>query len=500
MSIPRQEALLALALLLLVGVTAVGLRLLRSRKHGISIRMQVFLALATTAGLLTAAFSVVVVDRLVARASVFAHRAARDDAQVVAQLAGRSMELLGTSLAQGAETLEASRALFGFTKTAGDTRVQILDAGGRCLFDTLTPERGARADLAGRPEVQAALAGQVDLVARHVDRTTVAAAVPVHSGEAIVGAVRVLKTTFGMAEIMSDVAPKVALLALLIGGAAALAGVFIGRGVAAPIERLTRAAERVAAGERQAALPIPRGREVRALTRAFESMRTELEERHTFDALAADLSHELKNPVASLVATAEVLQDAVGDDEQAAHRFASRIAESASRLDSLISDLLALARLEARGPEQERHPLDLARLVREACLRSEVHAGPRDVRVDLAVPEEAPVRGDGPWLARALDNLLANAVAHAPEGSAVGVSVAPDPARGAWRVLVTDRGPGVDPSVRDRVFERFVTTRHGQGGTGLGLAIVRAVTEAHGGDAGLEPGDGTCFWVTLPRA
>src|SRR5205823_11604117 len=120
-----------------------------------------------------------------------------------------------------------------------------------------------------------------------------------------------------------------------------------------------RAAGRVAAGERQAPLPEPRGREVRALTKALESMRRELEERHALETFVADLSHELKNPVAAIRASAEVLTEGAADEPETARRFARRIQESSDKLQQLTQDLLSLARLEARGIEQPARPIDL---------------------------------------------------------------------------------------------------------------------------------------------
>jgi len=285
----------------------------------------------------------------------------------------------------------------------------------------------------------------------------------------------------------------VALLALMFAVASAALAMLIGGAVAVPIERLTRAAERVAAGERQAPLPEPRGREVRALTRALESMRSELEERHALENFVADLSHELKNPVAAIRASAEVLTEGAADDPETATRFALRIRESADKLQALTQDLLSLARLEARGIEA-REEVDLCQLAREA-----VHAT-NSPRVELRAGGIAPVRGDPAWLRRALENLIGNALQHSPADAPVVVDVTPD-ARG-FTALVRDRGAGVDPAIRDRLFQRFATTRHGEGGTGLGLAIVRAVAELHGGKAELRESSpsGSVFALSLPRA
>jgi two-component system sensor histidine kinase CreC len=298
---------------------------------------------------------------------------------------------------------------------------------------------------------------------------------------------------------MSDVAPKVALLALMFAVASAVLAIVIGGAVAGPIERLTRAAERVAAGERQAPLPEPRGREVRALTHALESMRRELEERHALETFVADVSHELKNPVAAIRASAEVLTEGAADEPETARRFALRIRESADKLQQLTQDLLSLARLEARGIEPTDEPVDLCAIAREVVDAQAPTAAARQVRVEMKGNGPLPVRGDPIWLRRALDNLVGNAVQHSPDGERVELEMT----GGAECVAkVRDHGGGVDPAIRDRLFERFATTRHGDGGTGLGLAIVRTVAELHGGRAELrETGPrGSVFALSLPRA
>src|SRR2546429_2623011 len=453
----RQQLLLALALLFLLGLGATIVRLLEARRTGLSLRLQVFIPLAATTLLLSAMFAGIVIDRFTARASLFATRAAEDEARAIADLAARTP---ATSLRP---------ILQAFTRSAIDTDVALLDGEGRVVLES----------------------GEA-----HLDVARVSAEAPVASG----GRVRVRKATFGMVQLMSDVAPKVALLALMFAVASAALAMIIGGAVAVPIERLTRAAKRVAAGERQAPLPEPRGREVRELTHALESMRSELEERHALENFVADLSHELKNPVAAIRASAEVLTEGAADEAETARRFALRIRESAEKLSALTQDLLSLARLEARGIEARPRKVDLCAIAREAVEAQASLAGARGVRVELHAPDSAPLRGDPVWLRRALENLLGNAVQHSPQGGRVLVEVAPG--QSGWEATVADEGPGVDPAIREKLFERFATTRHGEGGTGLGLAIVRAVAELHGGRAELrETGPrGSVFALSLPRA
>ena len=169
-------------------------------------------------------------------------------------------------------------------------------------------------------------------------------------------------------------ASRAALLTLLLVLGTASAAALIGRAIASPIERLTKAASRIAQGERQAVLPPPFGREVRTLTHAVESMRRELEGRHLAEKLAADLSHELKNPVAAIRAAAEVLADGALDEPETARRFVARIAEATHRLQGIVNNLLMLTRLQARGVVRE--PVDLAELTRALRQRGDL-----DVRV-----------------------------------------------------------------------------------------------------------------------
>jgi len=450
MNVPRDVVLLLVAVLTLFGGAATVARLLRARRHGLSIRLQMFLATASTVALLNAAFAAIVIDRFQARAALFARRAAEDQARAAAEVVAAS---------RGGQGL--GRALQGFAQAA---HVRVLDASGAMVFE-----------------------------AGSAPPPTAVASVPVAGG----GSVRLELPTFGMVQVMSDVAPKVALLAVLLAAAAALAATVIGRAVGRPIERLTRAAEHVAAGERQGALPVPQGREVRALTEALDQMRRELEQRHALEAFVADLSHELKNPIASIRASAEVLEEAIAADPDAARRFARRIQDSGAKLSSLVADLLALAKLEAHGLAERAQAVDLAELARAAAEAHAAQAAARGVRVDVSAPEHAPVRGDATWLRRAIENLLANAVAFSRGPVELGVAASP---RG-WEVTVKDAGPGVAEVIRPRLFERFATTRGAEGGTGLGLAIVRAVAEAHGGSAGLRTTgpEGSTFVLFLPE-
>jgi signal transduction histidine kinase len=207
------------------------------------------------------------------------------------------------------------------------------------------------------------------------------------------------------------------------------------------------------------------------LTRSIDSMRRQLEGRPFVETFAADLSHELKNPVAAIRAAAEVLDESALEEPDEARLFVRRIRQAVARIERLLGELLSLARIEARGVEG--FPVvDLTDLVR-GCAGSSARFG-------LHLADGIRVRGDSAWLGRAVANLLDNGLLHST--GPVTVTLTRE-ASGA--VLTVSSLGAIDPHTRSRVFGRFVTTRADKGGTGLGLAIVRAVAEAHRGQARL---------------
>src|SRR5690606_26819500 len=164
---------------------------------------------------------------------------------------------------------------------------------------------------------------------------------------------------------------------------------------------------------------------------------------------AADLSHELKNPVAAIRASAEVLQEGALDEPEQASRFVARIREASVRIEKLLAELLSLAEVETRGPEH----LDLVDIgsVIEQILDAHAQEVSRiEMRMDSSLPQ---VRGDRIWLTRALSNLIDNALVHSPEGSKVEVEV-----RGLSGevVIKTTNDGSLDPHVEKSLFRRFV--------------------------------------------
>jgi two-component system, OmpR family, sensor histidine kinase CreC len=453
------------AIALIVFVAFVASRLLRSRTTGVSIRMQIFLVLLAIVGAFAFGLGLMVVDRIEARAVRLATDAAGDEAKVIAGMIASEMTRTGASLGAVASRFEEVRM------SGANLTVELVDARGNVVFPK-GPSNVAETGSTG----------------------TVIMEAPIDSGGDRVGLVRVFKPTVVTLRLLADFAPTVLVISLVLGAAAALAAAWIGRAIAEPIEALSEFGERVSEGERTASPPLPSGREVTRLRRAIDSMQRQLEGRPFVETFAADLSHELKNPVAAIRASAEVLEEGAIDDPEAARRFVLRIREATERIERLLRELLGLASIEARGVEQFE-PVDMGRLARSVVDSLEEHRS----RVELRTDGDTRVRGDEAWLVRAVSNLLDNALVHSGSGAPVVMEIR----RTGDDVLVRVRNPGSVPAhVRKRAFRRFATTRADKGGTGLGLAIVRAVAEAHGGRAELvETGPPTVeFGFRLPAS
>lgn len=459
---------------LIAFVTLIATRLIRARSRGLSVRLQVFLALALVVGAFSFGVGVLVIDRVDARAERLARATAEEEARIVAALLESELGRTTTSLEDLARQLQRgrSRQRSWPQLDAQQMGLELLDPTGKVLL----PEgRSTRAHEEGAVSSDAAI---------------------VVAGQTL-GTVRVVKPTIVIEALLADFAPTVLVISLVLGAASALAAVWIGRTIAAPIETLSRYSQRVSQGERPKLPQNIVGREVAQLSAAIETMRERLEGRPFVEAFAADLSHELKNPVAAIRASAEVLEDGALDEPEEARRFVGRIREAARRIETLLSELLSLAEVETRGPEHlgDLRVENIVAEVATSCSspeRIEVHVE-RSSRLRVA-----PLRGDASWIHRAIGNLVENGLLHGEPNAPVTVRVMNAPEE--IRIDVLSAGQ-LHEHVRKSLFRRFVTTRRELGGSGLGLSIVKAVAEAHGGHAELlEAGPPqVVFRLRLPR-
>ena len=234
------------------------------------------------------------------------------------------------------------------------------------------------------------------------------------------------------------------------------------------------------------------GRAMRPARESFERQR----------AFIADASHELKTPLTLIRADAEMVlyRDRLNQDDR---KLVEHALAETDRMDSTLSDLLLVARLDAGKLEVAEKPFDLVLILSEEAERFGARAAAKGVRLEVGVPGELPARGDPERTEQILAVLLDNAVRFAPPGGRIDVS-----GRlldGRAEATVTDTGPGIPPEHLDRVFDRFYRAEASRGrgkgsGTGLGLAIARDLARAQGGDLVAEGAkEGARFRLLLPR-
>jgi signal transduction histidine kinase len=217
----------------------------------------------------------------------------------------------------------------------------------------------------------------------------------------------------------------------------------------------------------------------------------------------ADASHELRAPLALMGAEVDgALRNNRTKEEY--RRALESVRGEIDHLSRLTDQLLILARADAGALVPAREKVDVADFVHEAAARWQHAARDRRVRIDVDAPAAGSVEADAPLLRRVVDNLLDNAIRHTPAGTTV--SVRASAVNGSWRLTVSDEGPGVPASYRDRLFTRFARADGARspedGGAGLGLALSAAIARAHGGTLELVDveHEGAAFTLRLPAS
>ena len=289
-----------------------------------------------------------------------------------------------------------------------------------------------------------------------------------------------------------------------------LLSLFLARTIVRPLQRLALAAHRVRLGRaREVVVPrLPARRdEIGMLARAVSDMSQALRQRiDATEAFAADVAHELKNPLASLRSAVDSLD--LVKDPGLRDQLVAVIRDDVRRLDRLITDISEASRLDAELSRASFEPIDLGGMLQSLVAAREARGIHGDIRVAFARPHAGStiVLGDESRLVRVFENLIDNAISFSPPGGLVQIAATRDGEEVVCRV--DDEGPGVPLKAREAIFKRFhsirpdgeVFGRH----SGLGLAIAKAIVEGHNGTIEVQDRDdadsGARFLIRLPAA
>lgn len=342
----------------------------------------------------------------------------------------------------------------------------------------------------GYPEVRHALNGGKSYKVRMNDRAQVivSVAVPIQRFRAVRGALLLSTQGGDIDNMVTSERVAVFKVFLVAAGVMVVLSMLLAGTIAGPVRRLAEGAERVRRRTRSR-VEIPdftaRSDEIGHLSGALRTMTDALYTRiEAIESFAADVAHELKNPLTSLRSAVETLP--LAKSEQSRARLLGVIEHDVRRLDRLISDISDLSRLEAEMMRLDTAPVDLVRLLNTVVtVANEVR---RDDNVTITLSFEGDVAGGftvpglDTRLGQVVDNLIVNARSFSPPGGSVRILCRQ--LKNAVEIIVDDDGPGIRPDMLEKIFDRFYTDRPGQGfgqNSGLGLSISRKIIEVHGG-------------------
>ena len=267
---------------------------------------------------------------------------------------------------------------------------------------------------------------------------------------------------------------------------------------ARPIRNLRSAFDSVANGKLGTRIGLSMGGrhdELADLSHDFDRMATQLQAlMESHQRLLHDISHELRSPLARLQAATDLMQQ----QPERAEEFIARLERDTRRIDTLVGELLMLARVDSGLTGCAEELVDLNELIDHIVGDARFEAEQKQCTVEVDMPDRIPVKGNQELLFRALENVIRNAVLHSPAGKRVSVAVTQE-ASGAWRVSVADEGAGVPPSELETIFQPFFRSKAAvsYAGYGLGLAITQRVVQAHGGKVTAANGANCGLVVTI---
>jgi two-component system sensor histidine kinase ChvG len=363
-------------------------------------------------------------------------------------------------------------------------------------------------------EVQAAYRGDSPGMARidHQGRLVISVAVPIQRYRKILGALLISRDGSNIESAVRSRRADVLVVFAIAVGVSILLSIYLSGTIARPVRKLAEAADRVRFGKgRKINIPdfTRRKDEIGDLSAALRDMTTALWNRmDAIERFAADVAHEIKNPLTSLRSAVETV--ARVEDPEQQKRLMGIILDDVQRLDRLISDISDASRLDAELSRADVEPVDIKQLVQALVEINRATLDESRVRFTLAISEhhDYTVPGMEGRLGQVLRNVISNAVTFSPEGGEIHIKL--NRTKDFVTVTISDSGPGIPEGKEEAIFDRFYCERPSgeKFGThsGLGLSISKQIVEAHGGtilarnrrnDAGMVVG--AAFDIKLPR-
>ena len=423
---------------------------------------------------------------------------------------------------RGASRAEAQKDLSVFA-SAARMRITLVDSSGVVIYDSSVPDSLLHSldNHSQRPEilearqlgtgsnVRTSMSIHEDLVyvARKVDLWGTASSAFPH-----LQFVRVSVALGDVNRVMYEIRFKIVVAAIAVLAVVLLVSQFVARRMAKPLVEIGEMVKEIKAGNLDQKLPVRSqdeiGRLAELINELTDKLKTDIEQLQKLERVRseflANVSHELRTPIFSLKGFLETLQEGAINDPAVNKKFVEKAYHHANRLDSLLSDLIEISRIESGEMKMSFRYFDVASFLRHLVGDFSDNAAKKQQTLLLEAPVgEVLVLGDKDRLRLAIGNIIDNAIKHSPESTTIVARLAEQDH--SVTISVSDNGPGIEAEHLPRVFERFyrvdMTRSREVGGTGLGLAIVKHIVEAHNSKVSVtsEIGKGTTFSFELRK-
>ncbi len=324
-----------------------------------------------------------------------------------------------------------------------------------------------------------------------------------HEKHGIIGMVIISTSLSGIEQMLNEVKTRMGTYSITVAVLIILTSYLASGFITQPIKQLTDVIRKMSQGHLDQRVKISGSRELRQLGEAFNIMSEKLENldraRNEF---VSNASHELKTPLSAIKVLTESLIHMEADDPSVYNEFLNDINSEIDRLNTIISDLLTLVKIDTEEVQLDQEPVDLVKLVNNTLRRLQLLAQQKHITLESYYDDHLTVSGDSVKLQQVVNNIVDNAIKYTPEGGRVTVEVYEN--SGNAVVKVSDTGIGIPAKDLPHIFDRFFRVDKARsratGGTGLGLSIAHKIILLHGGNIRVvsEEGKGSIFYIELP--
>jgi len=413
------------------------------------------------------------------------------------------------AIQQPGNTDDINNACYVLQTSDPTLRVTIIDTEGVVLCDSEADAKTME-NHAHRPEISEALAGNRGSITRFsntLQASMLYLAIPRYDSDKVVGVIRTAIPLLSIDDLLDELYQQFLFLLVVLLGVVTMVIINTYRKVSHPLAEIVEEANHYAEGDFSSTLPDFDIKEIAEIGSALNRMATQLDRLENLrQDFVANVSHELKTPIATVKSYVETLLDGAQHNPDDLDRFLKIVLKQNDRLAAIVDDLLTLSRLQSAPASQQLalNQQDACGLLQTSSDICQARADAKSIQIKLNCIPPVDIMVDESLMTQALVNLLDNAIKYSTDNTIITLSAVVD--EDQVHLSVSDQGPGIAEEHIPRLFERFYRVDKSRsrriGGTGLGLAIVKHIANTLGGQVSVanNGGAGCCFSISLPKS